>query len=216
MGLSMTQETTDVADLVARANRGDEQAMRVLFEQHRERLKRMVRLRLSRRLQGRFDASDVLQEAFLEIARKLNEYQRNPAIPFFLWLRQMTGYKLAELHRRHLGTQMRDADREVSIYRGALPEADSISLAAHLLGQLTSPSHTAIKAEMRIRLQEALDSLEPLDREVIALRHFEQLSGDETAAALGLSKTGASSRYVRAITRLRMTLSNFPEFAELK
>jgi RNA polymerase sigma-70 factor (ECF subfamily) len=111
---------------------------------------------------------------------------------------------------------MRDADREVSIYCGALPEADSISLAAHLLGQLTSPSQAAIKAEMRLRLQEALDSMDPLDREVIALRHFEQLSGDETAAALGLSKTGASSRYVRAINRLRKMLSPFPEFADFK
>src|SRR5262245_58065801 len=128
----------------------------------------------------------------------------------------MTGYKLAELHRRHLGTQMRAADREVSIYSGALPEANSVSLAAHLLGQLTSPSQAAIKAEMRLRLQEALDNMDPLDREVIALRHFEQLSGEETAAALGLSKTEASSRYLRAISRLRKSLSQFPEFADIR
>jgi RNA polymerase sigma-70 factor (ECF subfamily) len=158
------------------------------------------------------DDSDVLQEAYLEIAKRLGEYTQNPEVPFFLWLRQMTGLKLAEFHRRHLGTQMRDADREVSIYRGALPEANSMSLAAHLLGQLTSPSQAAIKAEMRIKLQEALNSMDPIDREVIALRHFEQLSGDETAEILGLSKSGGSSRYVRAITRLRKILSQYPEF----
>jgi len=212
----MIEDSSHTTGLLARAGQGDQQSLQELFGQHRERLKRMVRLRLSRRLQGRIDDSDVLQESLLEISRKLKDYVQNPEVPFFLWLRQMTGHKLAELHRRHLGTQMRDADREVSIYCGALPEANSVSLAVHLLGQLTSPSQAAIKAEMRLRLQEALDNLDPLDREVIALRHFEQLSGDETAAVLGLSKTGASSRYVRAINRLRKSLSQFPEFADLK
>jgi RNA polymerase sigma-70 factor (ECF subfamily) len=210
----MTANSSETLELLARAGRGDEQAFGQLFGQHRERLKRMVRLRLSRRLQGRLDESDVLQDAYLEICRRLHEFVQNPAVPLYLWLRQMTGLKLAELHRRHLGTRMRDADREVSIYRGALPEADSASLAAHLLGQLTSPSQAAIKAEMRIKLQEVLNSMAPLDREVIALRHFEQLSGDETAEVLGLSKTAASSRYVRAITRLRKILSQFPEFVD--
>jgi len=156
--------------------------------------------------------SDVLQESYLEISRKLGDYLDNPAVPFFLWLRHMTGLKLAEIHRRHLGTQMRDADREVSLHRGALPEANSVSLAAHLLGQLTSPSEAAVKAEMRIKLQEALNSMDAMDREIIALRHFEQLSGNETAEILGLSKTGASSRYVRAMTRLKAILSQFSEF----
>jgi RNA polymerase sigma-70 factor (ECF subfamily) len=210
----MTANSSETLELLARAGRGDEQALGQLFGQHRERLKRMVRLRLSRRLQGRLDESDVLQDAYLEICRRLHEFVQNPAVPLYLWLRQMTGLKLAELHRRHLGTRMRDADREVSIYRGALPEADSASLAAHLLGQLTSPSQAAMKAEMRIKLQEVLNSMAPLDREVIAMRHFEQLSGDETAEALGLSKTAASSRYVRAIIRLRKILSQFPEFVD--
>jgi RNA polymerase sigma-70 factor (ECF subfamily) len=210
----MTANSSETLELLARAGRGDEQALGQLFGQHRERLKRMVRLRLSRRLQGRLDESDVLQDAYLEICRRLHEFVQNPAVPLYLWLRQMTGLKLAELHRRHLGTRMRDADREVSIYRGALPEADSASLAAHLLGQLTSPSQAAIKAEMRIKLQEVLNTMAPLDREVIALRHFEQLSGDETAEVLGLSKSAASSRYVRAITRLRKILSQFPEFVD--
>jgi RNA polymerase sigma-70 factor, ECF subfamily len=167
---------------------------------------------MRRRLQWRVDDSDVLQESYLEISRKLGDYLDNPAVPFFLWLRHMTGLKLAEIHRRHLGTQMRDSDREVSLHRGALPEANSVSLAAHLLGQLTSPSEAAVQAEMRIKLQEALNSMDAMDREVIALRHSEQLSGNETAEILGLSKTGASSRYVRAMTKLKSILSQFPEF----
>jgi RNA polymerase sigma-70 factor (ECF subfamily) len=198
------------SELLQRAAAGDEAALRTLFSEHEDRLKRMIRLRLNRRLQGRLDSSDVLQEAYLEIAGKLPQYVQNQDAPFFLWLRSMAGLKLAEVHRRHLGTQMRDADRDVSIYRGALPAANSVSLAAHLLGTMTSPSQTAIKAEMRIKLQEALDGMDPIDREVIALRHFEQLSSDETAEVLGLSKSGASSRYIRAIKRLKQMLEEFP------
>ena len=175
---------------------------------HRDRLKRMVHLRFSRRLQGRVDDSDVIQEAFLSISCRLNEYVADPKLPFFLWLRHMTGLKLAEIHRRHLGSQLRDADREVTLHRGGLPEVDSISLAAHLLGQLTTPSQAAIKAETRLIVQEALNNMDPTDREVLALKHFEQLSTSEIAEVLGMSKAGAGSRYLRHQTAQRDPLSN--------
>jgi RNA polymerase sigma-70 factor (ECF subfamily) len=201
-------------DLIARAAAGDVDARNALFAQHTERLQRMVRLRLSRRLQGRVDEGDVVQEALLEAARKLNEYFQRPDAPFYLWLRHLTGLKLAELHRHHLGTQMRDADREVSIYRGALPEADSASLAAHLLGTMTSPSQVAVRAERQIRLQEAVNCLDPIDREILALRHFEQLSNQETAEVLGMSPSGATARHMRALKRLKTILESVPGFFE--
>jgi RNA polymerase sigma-70 factor (ECF subfamily) len=159
----MADESGGISDLHARAAAGDQEALRQLFPQYRDRLKRMVHLRLSRRLQGRVDDSDVIQEAFLEISRKLPEYARAPELPLFLWLRHITGLKLTEIHRRHLGTQLRDADREVSLHRGGLPQADSASLAAQLLGKLTTPSQAAIKAEQRIYYGEQLilDNLEP-------------------------------------------------------
>ena len=126
----------------------------------------------------------------------------------------ITGLKLAEIHRRHLGTQLRDADREVTLHRGGLPEADSVSLAAHLLGQLTTPSQAAIKAETRLIVQDALNNMDPTDREVLALKHFEQLSTSEIAEVLGMSKAGAGSRYLRAIKRLKEILSQIPGFME--
>ena len=215
MGSDSTGEFNDLPELLQRAATGDQEALQDLFARHRDRLKRMVRLRLSRRLQGRVDDSDVLQESFLEISKKLPEYVQQPTLPFFLWLRHMTGLKLSEVHRRHLGTQMRDADREVSLHRGGLPEADSVSLAAQLLGKLTTPSQAAIKAEQRIYVQEALNSMDPIDREVLALKHFEQLSTAEIAEVLGLSKAGAGSRYLRAIKRLREILARIPGFSEL-
>jgi RNA polymerase sigma-70 factor (ECF subfamily) len=211
----MTDESGEHTDLLARAASGDQEALRQLFSQYRDRLKRMVHLRLSRRLSGRVDDSDVVQEAFLEISQKLPEYAKAPQLPLFLWLRHMTGLKLAEVHRRHLGTQLRDADREVSLHRGGLPEADSASLAAQLLGKLTTPSQAAIKAEQRIYVQEALNSMDPIDREVLALKHFEQLSTSEIAQVLGLSKAGAGSRYLRAIKRLRDILERIPGFRDL-
>ena len=208
----MTSESDEVSDLLRRAAAGEEGPLRELFLLHRDRLKRMVHLRLSRRLAGRVDDSDVLQEAYLDAARRLGEYVREPSLPFFLWLRRLTALKLAEVHRRHLGTQLRDADREVTLHRGGLPLADSVSLAAQLLGTLTSPSQAVIKAETRLLVQEALNSMDPIDREVLALKHFEQLSTSEIAEVLGLSKAGAGSRYLRAIKRLREILSQVPGF----
>ena len=211
----MTDESGEVSDLLRRAATGDAEALRQLFSRYRDRLKRMVHLRLSRRLSGRVDDSDVVQEAYMDVCQKLPDYVREPGMPFFLWLRHLTGLKLAEVHRRHLGTQLRDADREVSLHRGGLPEADSVSLAAQLLGKLTTPSQAAIKAEQRIYVQEALNSMDPIDREVLALKHFEQLSTSEIAQVLGLSKAGAGSRYLRAIKRLREILEQIPGFREL-
>jgi RNA polymerase sigma-70 factor (ECF subfamily) len=215
MSLILPDDSNEVEVLLQQAANGDEQAFRDLFSRYRDRLKRMVRLRLSRRLQGRVDDSDVLQEAYLDVSQRLKEYVQAPGLPFYLWLRHMTGLKLTEVHRRHLGTQLRDADREVSLHRGGLPEADSVSLAAQLLGKLTTPSQASIKAETRIYVQEALNSMDPIDREVLALKHFEQLSTSEIAAELGLSKAGAGSRYLRAIKRLREILSRIPGFSEL-
>jgi RNA polymerase sigma-70 factor (ECF subfamily) len=192
------------------AAQGDSHEWGALLERHRQRLRRMVALRLDRRLQGRIDASDVVQEAFLEASNRLADYVRRPDMPFFLWLRFLTGQKVLELHRHHLGTQMRDAGREIALYRGALPEASSAALAAQLLGHDTRPSEAAIRAERKIRLQEALNSMDPLDREVLALRHFEQLNNAETAQALGLPEATASKRYIRALKKLKEILTSLP------
>jgi RNA polymerase sigma-70 factor (ECF subfamily) len=201
-------------DLIRRATSGDQEALAQVFALHRDRLRQMVRLRLDRRLQGRLDPSDVLQEAYLDFSRRLPDYARNPAMPFYLWLRFLTGQRLIDLHRQHLGAQMRDVGQEVSLYRGALPQASSASLAAQLLGRLTSASRAAIRAETQIRVQEALNRMDPIDREVLALRHFEMLSNEETATVLGIRKSAASNRYVRALQRLKEILSALPGFSE--
>jgi len=201
----------EIQVLLERALTGDESALAALFDGYRDRLRRMIRLRLDRRLSGRVDSSDVLQEAYLDVRERIAEYAREPAaMPFHLWLRLIAGQRLTDLHRYHLVAQMRDAGQEVSLHRGPFPQASSVSLAAQLLGKMTSASHAAIRAEHKLIVQEALNAMDPIDREVLALRHFEHLSNDETAQVLGLTKSAASNRYIRALKRLKEILSSIP------
>jgi RNA polymerase sigma-70 factor (ECF subfamily) len=209
----MTDESErDDDDLLLRLERGDERALTELFTRHRERLRRMIRLRLDRRLQGRIDSSDVLQDAYLEVSRRSREYLAQPDMPPFLWVRFLTGQTLLALHRHHLKVHARDAAQEVSLRRRASPQANSASLAEMLMGRFTSPTRAARRAETQLKLQEVLNSMEPLDREILALRHFEELSNGEAALVLGLSKTAASNRYMRALGRLKESLEAVPDF----
>ena len=210
MGSSVTGNSSETDQLLRRLAKGDHRDWGALLERHRQRLRRMIALRLDQRLQGRIDASDVIQEAYLEASTRLEDYLRRPTMPFYLWLRFLTGQKLLELHRHHLGAQMRDAGREVSLYRGSLPETSTAALAAQLLGRDTRPSEAAVRAERKIRLQEALNSMEPMDREVLALRHFEQLTTPEVAQVLGIKEAAAGKRYLRALRRLKEILNSMP------
>jgi len=201
------RDTELTAKLLDRASRGETEALDELFLRHRDRLKRMVRVRLDRHLQGRIDASDVLQETYLEVWGRLATYLEDSArMPFFLWLRFLTGQKVLELHRRHLGARCRDARQEVRIRQA--PDATTESLAHELVGSLTAPSRAAARAELHRELRAALDNMDPLDRRVLTLRHFEHLSNVEAAAELGLNESAASKRYVRALRKLRECLGD--------
>jgi RNA polymerase sigma-70 factor (ECF subfamily) len=189
---------------------GDQQAWASLLDAHRARLRRMVALRLDRRLQGRIDPSDVIQEAYLDATAGLPEFVEKAEMPFFLWLRWLTGMKLNAIHRKHLNCQVRDAAREVSIDQGPWPQATSAALAAQLLGRQTSASDVAIRLERKARLREALEAMDPLDREVLILRHFEELTNAEAAQTLEIQGSAASKRYIRALRKLKDILSARP------
>jgi RNA polymerase sigma-70 factor (ECF subfamily) len=206
MGTVMFEEPGEIGELQRRIERGDESALLELYSRNRGRLKRMVKLRMDRRLQGRIDPSDVLQEACIEVMRRAREYLAKPTLPVFLWMRWITGEKLLALHRRHFGARARDIGLEVSLRHGAMPSATSLSLAAMLLGRLTSPTRAAIRAELQRKLQEVLNAMDPLDREILTLRHFEEMNNSEAAQVLGISRTAASNRYVRALKRLKEAL----------
>jgi RNA polymerase sigma-70 factor (ECF subfamily) len=204
------QDALELEHLLRLAAKGDQRCWGELLMRYSQRLRAMIALRLDQRLQGRIDPSDILQEAFVEASSRFPGYARQPTMPFYLWLRLITGQKLAELFRHHLGTRARDAGREVPLFGGRVPQTSSAALATQLLGREPRPSEAAIQAEGAQRLQEALDSLEPLDREVLALRHFEMLSNGEVAQVLGIQVSAASKRYVRALRKLREVLTDVP------
>ena len=206
----MENNSDDSLKLIERARLGDREALNALLGRHRDRLRRMVEMRLDTRLQARLDASDVVQEAYVDVTARLEEYLRDPKLPLFLWLRLVVGERLVRLHRHHLGAQMRDAGREVSLFRGALPAASSAALAAQLLGKHTSPTQAAVRAERILRLQEALNTLDPVDREILSLRHFEELTAAEAAGVLGIAESAAAKRYFRALKRLKEILAAMP------
>lgn len=199
---------SDEAALLRLALQGDETALGDLLMHVHDRLARVVRFRLDPRLRGRVDASDIVQETLVEAVSRFPGYRASPAMPFFLWIRFLAVQKLCMFHRRHLGAQSRDAAREVSLYGRGGTEVTSTLLAARLAGKLTSPSLAAVRAETRLRLEGALQAMEPIDREIIAMRHFEWLNNQETAQLLGISESAASNRYVRAIKRLKATLES--------
>lgn len=203
---------TDLADLLARVRAGDQPALAELFAKHRDKLRRMVQLRLDHRLAGRVSASDVLQEAYIDAVKRIDHYFEKPDQSFFGWLRLVVGQRIADVHREHLA-QKRDVSHEVPIDRTA-PGADSACLAACLLGSGTSPSHAAARTESFVQLEGALEQMDPLDREVLALRHFEELSNAETAELLGIQPAASSKRYVRALARLKEILETIPDFAD--
>ena len=202
----------DVAVLMARLRAGDQTALAQLFDRHRPKLQRMIQLRLDHRLAGRVSASDVLQEAYIDAVKRLEHYFEKPDQPFFGWLRLVVGQRLADVRREHLA-QKRDAGKDVSIHPSG-PGTDSGCLAAFLVGHLSSPSGVAVKHESFARLEQALEQMDALDREVLALRHFEELSNTETAELLGIQPPAASKRYVRALARLKEILETIPGFAE--
>jgi len=197
-----------------RLRSGDVQALAELFAHERERLWRIIHFRLAEPLRGRLGPEDVLQEAFLAASQRLNHYANSPATSPFIWLRMIVNQTLVDLHRRHLGAQMRDAAREVSLDSVPYAQATSASVAIQLVGIFTSPTGAAARADVFSLVQAAIEKMDPIDREVLALRHFEELTNSEVAEALGIEQKAASIRYIRALRRLKEILAQVPDLGK--
>jgi RNA polymerase sigma-70 factor (ECF subfamily) len=209
----MADELPNTEPLLARASDGDLDAWGALLARYQERLLDVVSFRLDPRLRGRIDAADVMQETFIAATARRAEFFQQSAQPLFLWLRWMVGNTLLELHRHHLSAQMRDARREIF----PVPRSDETgddntraALIAQLSAGATGPATAAGRAELKARLDEALGQMDAMDREVLALRHYEQLTSAEAAEVLGIQERAAAKRYLRALERLREMLSDMP------
>ena len=177
-----------------------------ILVKYRSRLKKVIAMRINLQLQGRLDASDIIQDAYIEASRTLDTYLAEPKLPVYLWLRHLVGEKLIQAHRFHLGAKKRQADREISIH-AKMPSANSHSIAAQLVGGFSTPSQAAIRNENKRKLMEALEKMDEIDREVLVLRHFEQLTGRETAAVLDMSHEAIKKRYIRALEKLERSMA---------
>ncbi|MEZ6129083.1 MAG: sigma-70 family RNA polymerase sigma factor [Planctomycetaceae bacterium] len=213
--IPMCQPVKDEASLLDAIRRGDSEAVGDLFELHRQRLLRMVHLRLDSRVRQRIDATDVLQETFLVMSRRIQEFLDGAGGSLFVWLRLLAAQKIVDLHREHLQAQKRDASREVSIFEQRMTRSTSDLLATQLVIHSSSPSQKVMKAERRTKLSEMLMEIEELDRDILVLRHFEQLSNREVAETLEMNESSVSTRHVRALIRLKELLRGHEEFGDL-
>jgi len=198
--------------LIARLESGDDHAFADLFAVYRARLKQMLEFRMDRRLRQREDPSDILQEVYIDAHQRMCHYLKKPELSFYVWLRQLTTQRLIDIHRRHLMAEKRDVRQEVSISRRSA--GTSASIARQLVARLASPSQLAMQVELVAQIEDSLESLDPIDREVLALRHFEELRNSEVAEVLGLKEAAASNRYVRALSRLRDILDDTAGFSD--
>ena len=187
-----------------------EKVVAELFDRYRDRLLRTVALRLDVRLLSKIDCDDILQESYVTAARRIDDYIAQPSVPIFIWLRQITIQILIDTHRRYFDAQMRDVRQEVTRHRSEGQGSSSICLVGHLADSLTSPSQYAVRQELLAEMRSALERLGDIDREVLVLRHLEELSNNEVAEVLGIDKYAASKRYLRALTRLRGAMSDQP------
>lgn len=184
------------------------------FSRNHDRFWRMVDFRLDGALMGRVDPDDVLQEAWLAATKRVDHFLENESLSLFVWLRMIVQQTLIDVQRRHLGVKKRDAYRERSFQAGRWSQNTSVSLVAKLMGTFTSPSQAAVRDERAAQLRDAIDRMDEIDREILALRHFEELTNSEVAEVLAVQETAASNRYVRALRRLKTILDGLPDFGE--
>jgi RNA polymerase sigma-70 factor (ECF subfamily) len=202
----MWPNSPDTQQLLDRARDGEAGAVERLLDVHREPLRRMIGLRLDPALAGRVDASDVVQDVMLEVSQRLADYLRNPAMPFHLWLRHIAKDHVIDAHRRHRQAQRRSLDREQPLVPAGLADQSSLDLAGQFLDREITPASAAVRHELQKRMQQAVAGLDEDDREIILMRHYEQLSNQEVATALGLTEAAASMRHLRAVRKLRAAL----------
>lgn len=195
----------DTDALLRQASQGDDRARQQLLERHRDRLRRMVAVRLDQRMSARVDPSDVVQDALTRASQQLDAYMRDRPLPFYPWLRHFAWDRLVELHRLHVMAQRRSVTREQRD-DFLLSDPSAAALADALIASGTSPSRNLIRAELCARVRAALADLPPRDREVLVMRHLEQLSTAEVASILAITESAVMTRHTRALVRLRTRL----------
>ena len=202
----MWPDSSQTQELLDQARQGNAEAVNSLLDRHRAALRRLVDMRMDQALVRRVDASDIVQDVMVEANRRLTDYLANPTMPFHLWLRHMARDRLIDAHRRHRVAGRRSLDREQPLVARGDVDRSTLELAAQLCDQELTPAAAATWHELQRRFQQAVEELDDQDREIVLMRHFEELSNQEVAEVLELSAAAASMRYLRAMRRLRVLM----------
>ena len=181
------------------------------FTEHRQRLVQVVRFRLDRRLHGRVDPEDILQEAYLDAVKRARHFHDRMSV--FVQIRQILLQTLTDVHRRHLAVKARNVSREVSLNQ-ANHSQSSIAITRLLQARISSPSSPIKQAETLFKLNQAIESLSDNDCEVLLMRHFEDMTNLEVAQALNIKPDTACRRYLRALERLKGILESLSHFRD--
>lgn len=210
MNQSIWPDGPQTEELLADAKAGDSEAVDQLLDRHRESLRRMVGMRLDKQIARRVDVSDVVQDVLVEANRRLQSYLANPAMAFHLWIRQIAKDRIIDAHRRHRVSAKRSVDREQPLVAQGNVDHSTMELAGQLCDPELTPAAAATAQELAVHVQSAIELLEERDREILLMRHYEQLSNQDIAQALSLTEPAASMRYLRALKRLRKLLDGDP------
>jgi RNA polymerase sigma-70 factor (ECF subfamily) len=206
MNQSIWPDGEHTQELLADAKQGDEQAIDLLLDRHRDSLRKMIGMRLDQKIMRRVDVSDVVQDVLVEANRRLQDYLKDPVMGFHLWIRQIAKDRIIDAHRRHRVSAKRSIDREQPMTAPGPVDQSTIELAAQLSDPELTPAAAATQRELALQIQNSISKLGEKDREIILMRHYEQLSNQDIAASLNLSEPAASMRYLRALKKLRRVI----------
>lgn len=204
----MWPDSQETQELLRRAEAGDAEAVNHLLDRHRDSLRHLVNLRMDRAIAGRVDASDVVQDVLWEASQRLEDYIKDPAMPFHLWLRQLAKDRMVDMHRRHRGAQRRSVDRENPLQAAPGPEASGFDWGGQLPDGELTPAAANIRRELEERFLAALSQLDEDDRDILLMRHYEHLGNGEVATALNITPAAAGMRHLRALKKLRAILGD--------
>ncbi|MEQ1830327.1 MAG: sigma-70 family RNA polymerase sigma factor [Pirellula sp.] len=214
MSKSIWPDGEVTAELLVNVRDGQAIAVEQLMDRHRNSLRRMIQLRLDQRLMQRMDVSDVIQDVLLEANRRLSDYLSNPVIPFHLWIRQIAKDRIIDAHRRHRVSAKRSIDREQAQAGKGSVDQSTLDLANQFCDRALTPAAAATQREIAQQIEAAVQKLRENDREIILMRHYEQLDNQEVAQTLGLTEPAASMRYLRALKRLREIIEQLPKLRQ--
>ena len=204
----MWPDSLATQELILKADGENPDAMDALLQRYRDGIKNMIKCRMDARLKQRVDESDIVQDVMLEASTRMEKYRDDQKMPFGICLRQLATDRMIDLYRQHCLAQKRDIRKERAVADN-WNQHSTIMLVNQLQDPHVTPAQNAINQELQERMMAQIEELESEDREILFMRHIEQLSNSEIANILGLTAPAASMRYLRALKKLQSRMQPY-------